>query len=296
MANESSGRNVLVDGRIVWTAGSLFTGRLQTLFGTQTPAMNQAGEQKVQYGFGLAVPKAVLNQTGPGQPGEIWAAIHEEAFTMFPSRQIPPGFAMKYKDGDGVDDQGKPFNLREGYAGHLVFALTTALPIKYYKFENGNNVMINEGIKCGDHVRVQVSVKAHGAIGAGKAGLYLNPNAVQFLGYGTEIISAPSGDAIFGMSAPPLPIGATAMPAAPTSFPGMPQAVVPPGYPPQAQGWQPPAAPQGPTPNYGVLPPTHQPPPGGSPMPSNGQWPPPYPQQPQGPAPVPQGYPPYQPR
>lgn len=237
----SAGRTVMVQGRIVWASGDLFKGRVKTIFGTQTPRVNQAGETMMEYGFGLAVPKASL--------GEIWGAIHEEAFTLFPNRQIPPGFAMKYKDGDGIDDKGVPFSQREGYAEHLVFACTTSLPIKFFKYENGQNIMVNEGIKCGDYVNVQLSIKAHGAIAAGKAGLYINPNAVQFLGFGKEIINAPSGDQIFGSAMPAIPQGASATPLVPQ--PG--QMLVPP-----PQQYAPPIPTSAP-PNYAVVPAAHQP-------------------------------------
>lgn len=246
-------RPCMVQGRIVWVSGDLFKGKKETIFGTSSPKLNKKGEQSMQYGFGLAVPKSVLNQTAPGQPGEIWAAIHEEAYKLYPSRQLPPAFAMKYKDGDGVDDKGISFAQREGYAGHLIFACTTSLPIKFFKWENGQNILINEGIKCGDYVNVQLGIEAHPAIGQGKPGLYLNPNAVQFLGFGKEIINAPSGDQVFGVGAPPLPPGASATPIVP---PGM---IMPTGIPnmaPQAGTFQPPPV----QPHYGVLPPTHQPP------------------------------------
>ncbi len=251
--SDTQGKSVLVQGRIVWTSGDLFKGRLKTEFGSNIPKLNKQGEQQKEFGFGLAVPKAALAQMEAGQPGEIWAAMHNEAYTLYPSRQLPPAFAMKYKDGDGIDDKGQPFNKREGYAGHIVLALTTTLPIKFFRFDSaaGQNVQINEGIKCGDYVNCQVFVKAHGAIGQGKPGLYLNPMAVQFIGYGAEIINAPSGDQMFGNQAPALPQGASATPLAPQ--PG--QMLVP-------QPGQMPA--QAMAPNYGVLPQQFQP----APMPA----------------------------
>jgi hypothetical protein len=269
--SESNGKQVMVQGRIVWVSGDLFKGKLQTDMHTNAPRLNKAGEQMRQYGFGLAVPKSVLGQTGKGEPGEIWAAIHEEAFTLFPSRQLPPAFAMKYKDGDGIDDKGAPFSSREGYAGHLVFACTTSLPIKFFKWENGQNILINEGIKCGDYVNVQLSIKAHPAAGQAKAGLYLNPNAVQFLGFGKEIINTPSGDQIFGIQAPPQMGSAT-----PIAPPGM---LVPQGQPPSyaapVSNYAPPAA--APVqPHYGVLPQAHQP----AQAPMNNYAPPAMPQMP----------------
>jgi hypothetical protein len=258
----SNGRSVLVQGRIVWTTGDLFKGRARTDFNTRAVKLNAQGEPMMEYGFGLAVPKSALQQAGQGQPGEVWAAMHEEAYTLFPSRQIPPSFAMKYKDGDGIDDKGVPFAQREGYAGHIVLACTTSIPIKFFRWENGQNILINEGIKCGDYVNAQLNIKAHPAIGQGKAGLYLNPNAVQFLGYGKEIINTPSGDALFGVTAPQMPVGASATPVAPQGA----QMLVPTGGPTTgyAQAATPnyaqPQMPQAaPAPHYGVLPPQHQP-------------------------------------
>ena len=254
----NQGKTCMVQGRIVWTAGDLFKGRIKTEFGTQTPKRNQQGEVMNEWGFGLAVPKAAFQQLGAGQPGEIWAVMQSEALSLFPNGQIPPSFAMKYKDGDGIDDKGLSFTLREGYAGCIVFALNTSLPLKFFKWENGNNIVINEGIKCGDYVNVQVSVKAHAAMGPGKAGLYLNPMAVQFLGFGKEIINAPSGDQIFGTQAPPVPPGASSVPIAP---PGQ---IVPtaPGFPATQAAPQPVGQP---APHYGVVPPPFQPPAGGQP-------------------------------
>lgn len=301
MSQTSQGRTVMVQGRIVWTVGDLFKGRTKVDYNTKQPRRNTAGEVMMEYGFGLAVPKANLAQTGPGQPGEIWAAIHAEAMTMFPTGQIPPSFAMKYKDGDSaIDEKGVPYSQREGYAGHLVFSCTTSLPIKFFRYENGANVLINEGIKCGDYVNVQLHIKAHGAQGQGKAGLYLNPNAVQFLGYGKEIINTPSGDQIFGTAAPPMPTGASATPLVPQAGtlvppPGAAAPLPTPGYPPQAAPMPQPAAPAvaPATPHYGVLPQAHQPPPGGQPMPTYPQAPQGYPQ-PAAPAPQP-GYAPQPP-
>ncbi|MFM6929440.1 MAG: hypothetical protein ACKOX6_13310 [Bdellovibrio sp.] len=255
----TEGKNVMVQGRIVWVAGDLFKGKPKTDQNTRQPIIDQkTGLQKIEFGFGLAVPKSVLNQMGAGEPGEIWRVIHEEAQAMYQGRQVPPAFAWKYKDGDSVDQNGVPFAQREGYAGCLVFACTTSIPIKFFKFDQqlNQNIQVNEGIKCGDYVNVQLSVKAHPAIGQGKPGLYLNPNAVQLIGYGKEIVNAPSGDQVFGTQAPPLPPGASATPVAPMG--GF--LTSPNGQAPQSFGPPPVQAPAAPAaPNYGVLPPIHQP-------------------------------------
>lgn len=299
MSPSTQGRTVMVQGRIVWGIGkSLFEGKIQTEFGTQIPKRNQAGESVMQYGFGLAVPKSILADSGPGKPGEVWAAMYGEALSMFNGGQVPPAFAMKFKDGDGIDDKGRPFNQREGYAGHIVLSCTTSLPIKFFKWENGQNILISEGIKCGDYVNVQLTIKAHGAMGAGKAGLYLNPMAVQLLGYGKEIINSPDGDQIFGAGMPPLPAGASATPIAPQAG----QLLVPQGppaaYPQAPPAYQqpmvqaPPQPAQPPAPHFGVVPQQFQPPPGGVPL---GNVPPPVGYPAQAATAIPSGVPTYPP-
>jgi hypothetical protein len=231
---------VMVQGRIVYTIGDLFKGDVAKTFGTQHPKLNKQGQQYREYGFGLAVPKASLAQMGPGEPGEIWARIHEAAYTLFPNRQIPANFHMKWKDGDtGTNQDGTPLNGKEGYAGHIIFSLKTTFPIKFFKFEGGQHFQINEGIKCGDYVNVQIGI---GINPGTNAGLYLNPLAAQFLGFGKEISNAPTASQIFGNNAPVMPQGASATPLASAGF------ITPPG-----------GAPAPAAPHYGVLPAAHHP-------------------------------------
>lgn len=254
MSTVSNGQTVMVQGRVVWTSGSnIFSGKARVDDRTKQPVIDQkTGEQVIEYGFGLAVPKSEI--------GTVHQAMQTEALGIYPSGQLPPTFAWKFKDGDGVDHNGQPFSSRTGYAGHYVLACTTRIPIKFFVFDRSTNqnVLVNEGIKCGDYLNVQLQVKAHGPIGQGKAGLYLNPMAAQLIGYGEEIVNAPSGNDIFGLQAPPTPQGASVTPiggsaqllpsTATTAMPGMAQAPAP----------QQAAAPEAQA-HYGVLPPQHQP-------------------------------------
>lgn len=247
----TEGQSVNVQGRIVWCLGKTpFDGKIKQDQNTKQPVIDLKTNQPVrEFGFGLAVPKSELQ---PGKSGHaLWLAMQAEALKIYPSGQFPPGFAWKFKDGDTVDDKGVLYSQREGYAGCLVFSLTTRLNINFFKWENGAHQKIAEGIKCGDYVEAQVHVKAHPASGTYKAGLYLNPNAVLFLAYGPEIVST-GADAtqIFGAQAPQfnLPPGASTTPIVPqgASLPQMPGMVA------QQQMQAPPQ-------NYGVLPPQHQP-------------------------------------
>lgn len=254
---QTNGRTVIAQGRIVWAAGDLFKGQKMLDKNTRQPRLNKAGEQMVEYGFGLAIPKTFFTpeHMKQGGLGEIWVAIHEEAYSLFPTRQIPPGFAMKYKDGDSaIDEKGVPYAQREGYAGHMVFACKTTIPIQYFIYDPASkqNIRVDQGIKVGYHVNVQLTIKAHPAINGGKAGLYINPMAVQLVRQDKEIISAPSGDQIFGTQMPP---GFDPTPYA--QAPGM---LVPPAQVAAPVAPMPMAQPQAvPAPNYNVLPPQHQP-------------------------------------
>lgn len=255
----------MVQGRIVWTSGDLFQGRPKVDQTTKQPRMGKDGKQMIEYGFGLAVPKSILGDNGAGRPGEVWAAMHREAMSILPgAQQVPASFAMKYKDGDGIDDKGVPFAQRAGYKDCIVLACTTTIPIKYFKFDpsTNQNFQIGEGIKCGDYVNVQLGIKAHPAMGTSRAGLYLNPMAVQLVGYGDPIVNTPSGDNIFGNTAPVVPQGASAHPVAPTAgFLTAPQTAP---VMPMAPSFQQPAPPMGNAapqvqPHYGVVPQQFQP-------------------------------------
>lgn len=261
MSNALEAKIVKVQGRLVWAAGDLFGGQKKMDMNTKQPKRNAQGEEIQEYGFGLAVPKADLSDA---VKGEIWRVMHEQARQIYPSGQYPKDFAMKYKDGDtDVDNKGRPYSQREGYAGCLVFSMTTTLPIRFFRWEGGTNIQVPDGIKCGDYVNVQVSIKPHAPVGTAKGGLYLNPMAVQLVAPGKEIVNMEPADDIFGNAAPVAPAGYVA-PAAPA----MPMVAQPPPmnpvYPAQPGFAQPaapmaPAAPMQPTPHHAVLPPQFQP-------------------------------------
>jgi len=225
----SNGQGIVVQGRIVWTCGDLFTGKVKLDERTKQPVIDpKTGEKVIEYGFGLAIPKMLNGQHHP-EYVKIYQALRAEALTLFPGGQIPQGFSMKYKDGDNdVDPSGTPYSQREGHAGHIILACTTRIPIKYFLFEGGNNIIVNNGFKCGDYVNVQLSLKAHPAVGQGKAGIYVNPSAVQMIQPGKEIINTPSGDQLFGTNAPSysgeiVPHAAGTMPGMMPTMGGQPQ-------------------------------------------------------------------------
>lgn len=239
MSNQTSqGSSLIVQGRIVWTCGDLFSGQVKKDQNKQVVIDQRTGEPVIEYGFGLAIKK--VGDDGQHHPEYVkaWKAMQTEAQSIYQGGQVPPNFAWKYKDGDSaIDDKGQPYANRTGYAGHFVLTCTTRIPIKYFIFQGGNNTLVNTGIKCGDYVNVQLNLKAHPAQGTYKAGLYVNPMAVQLIAAGAEIINTPSGDDIFGTQAAPTYQGqmeapaAAPMPQVETAAPAMPQQPAAPAMP-----------------------------------------------------------------
>ena len=293
----------LATGRIVWGhPGKAQPKKQQDGPNKGQPVLKQDGTPVLQYSFGLAIPKYATLVAQGATPEmlqtafdvAVWPAMDAEIKTGYPNG-VPPRFAYKYQDGDGIDSKGQPFNQREGYAGCYVLAITTEIAPPLYQWDaaSGKYLQIEaERIKCGDYVRVGLNLKVNVATGTNTPSIYVNPTAVQFVGYGSEIRNGPDAVAIFGQQGQvALPPGASAVPMAGggnVGMPGMPGAGAPAGYPaPQGQ----PMAPAGyPAPahdfvqNAGMQPQPQMQQPQGQPMAPQG-----YPQQP-GYAPAPQGY------
>lgn len=206
--------------RIVW--GNPLTGKPKTDQNNR-PILDDQGKQIMQWAFGIAIPKAEF--------GAIWQAMNTEAMTLYP-QGVPQNYAWKFKDGDGLDDQGKPFNTREGYTGNIVLTVSTeSFAPRVVRLNGGAYSDMLDGIKTGDYVRVAINLKAH----SGKAGtrgsvpgLYVNPVMVEFLGYGEAIQNGPDAMAVFGGQQMALPPGASQVPLAPAgAMPGAPGAPQP---------------------------------------------------------------------
>jgi hypothetical protein len=176
------------------------------------PKLDQNGQPKTAYSFGVAFPKAEFESM-------IWPAMYAEALKGFPNG-VPQGFAWKYKDGNSVDRKGKLYSEREGYAGSIVLTFTSNLPNPppcYVLAGAAYRQMAPNEIKVGDYIRVKTSMKVNVATGVMTSGLYVNPETIEFIGYGQEIVNTPQIDptAVFGGNAVALPPGASAQPVAP---------------------------------------------------------------------------------
>ncbi|AHJ10734.1 hypothetical protein P106B_51 [Rhizobium phage vB_RglS_P106B] len=292
-------------GRIVW--GDPSRPQIKKDQRTKQPVLKD-GKPVEQWAFGVAFQKHEFNQF-------LKPYFDQEAASAYP-HGVPQGFSWKYKDGDGVDRQGKPYATREGYAGCIVVNISTeAFAPQIFKFENGAYRQIApEEIKTGDYVVLSLNLKVNVPTNPTHTpGLYVNPNGIELVGYGTAIQQSADPTEMFGGVQHQLPPGASQVPvsSAPPhqQMPGTTGA--PAGYPaqqPQQQPYGQPAPQQQP---YGQ-PAPQQPAPGGYPPPAtdfvqNAGYPAQQPQQqpygqpapqqqPYGqPAPQPGGYPMQQP-
>ena len=200
----------LVPGRIVW--GHPAKSKPKTQKNPQTggnEVVIKDGHPVQQWSFGVAFPKDHFQSV-------IWPAMAQEAATGYPNG-VPRNFSWKYVDGDSVDNRGQPYSLREGYAGCIVLAISTeAFAPPIYKQQNGAYVQVPpEGIKCGDYVALALTLKCNVPANATHTpGLYINPQALELVAYGTEIVGQGGVDpnAVFGGKQYQLPPGATTEP------------------------------------------------------------------------------------
>ena len=219
-------------GRVVW--GTPFERQAVIDDKTKVQAIDpKTGQPVWEYAFGLAIPKADFPP--------IWAAMTTEAAKVY-NGQVPAydpnardSFAYKFVDGDSMAPANiargipaKPYSEREGYAGCFVLAIKSRLPNPPPLFvwsgsgwgqADPNNLQGGNKFKTGDFVQVGLNIDGH----AGQSpGLYLNPNGIQFVGFGELIMRGPDANAMFGAGPAALPAGASAAPVAPGGAPMVP--------------------------------------------------------------------------
>jgi hypothetical protein len=222
-------------GRIV--SGSLYKPNNKDFDGNPlvTKTGPNAGQPRVVYYFGLAIPKGAERHWSETEWGaKIWQVGH----TAFPQAAQRPDFSWKITDGDSqvVNKRGHRPCDAEGYPGHWIIKFSGGYAPKVYAQENGTMVPVLEEnyVKPGYWVQVAFSVDGNG--NQNNSGVYLNPSMVCFRAYGQEIVSGPDVNEA-GFGAAPLPAGASLtppastvpLPSAPTAPAGVP--VVPnPGF------------------------------------------------------------------
>lgn len=220
-------------------------------------------EDKWSYFYAVAVRK-----DAPGAADTVTKVVHNawHAYAQHPHVQTAigavaqdmnhPNFSLKIEDGDTHP------KLREKpdiFGGCFVFKFGGKYPPRCFNAQNQE--IPSTEIKRGYYVEVAFSTSENGNTDH-TAGVYLNAQGIRLVAFGTEIISGPSAEQMFGNAAPTyLPPGASTTPPSPsTAMPGStpptpggaPQGApgLPPGVPgasaPPAPPSAPPAAPPGP--------------------------------------------------
>lgn len=156
------------------------------------------------------------------------AAYIRQLFTQTASRDYPglitgecqathPRFAFKIKDGDGIDNNGKPMNQKPGFAGHWVISMNTRMSPKCFmagKYQPHEQLSApDDVIKKGYYVRVCGSVCGNGVPAQGKGaavpGLFVSHSLVELIAPGEEIITGINAAEVLGkLGAAALPVGA----------------------------------------------------------------------------------------
>lgn len=193
-----------------------------------------AGQPRVDYFFGIAIPKL----DDRGAPCASYAAlegiIKGVARAAFPKFFDPAGncllptFAFKITDGDSVVPNMKgtrPCD-REGFPGNWVLGFSSGFaPGVYTSTQPIQQIVDTSQVKRGDYIRIGGTVVGNNS--DSKPGVYLNHNMVQFVAHGQEISAGPSAAEVFGDTAPALPAGASATPLASAPMPAPAAAVAP---------------------------------------------------------------------
>lgn len=239
-----------VKGRLVWGHPGELEKKTDAI--SRQPVLKD-GQPVMQCSFGVAIERNEFYQNVlPVLINEARSAFPQASFNGQSFLGVPPKFAWKYKDGEtDIDDKGKPYREREGYAGHVVLTVsTTGFCPDLYRYEGSNPVRITkEEMKTGYYIAVGIVVKYNGVSGTGTPGLYINPEGVVLLGYMPEIVGQrrDPNELFAGIQATALPAGVSAMPLMPAG--GMPNvAPAPQQYAPAPQQYAPVAAPQQPLP------------------------------------------------
>lgn len=175
--------------------------------------------------------------------GQLFALMKQAASLgfahLFPAGGAAPiNFSYKIADGDGVDDKGKPWAEREGFAGHWIVTFSRNVgekvgvgPVQVFTqlgHDRGDLTLtpVTTGRpRAGDYVKV--AGEFQGNDNAANPGIYANLAMVCGVREGVEIVQTggPDAAAAFGGTVAPANPGAAAAftpPPAPAAAPPLP--------------------------------------------------------------------------
>lgn len=197
-----------------------------------------AGKPTKKFYFGVAFPKLLAN----GMPNEefntFYRAVTDVARTGYPQffngpidpltgkpGCTHPRMALKIADGDGSDEDGKPNNQKEGFAGHWVVKFGGSFAPRCFavgKFQPEQQLQDPSTIKRGYFVAVSGTCEPN--IGSDVPGVYMNGNLVALVGSGPVIVSGPdASEAFANIPMGSLPAGCV-VGATPANMPAVPNA------------------------------------------------------------------------
>ena len=185
------------------------------------PVLDSNNQQKTDRYIAIAIPKNGSTDWKQTEWGaQVVQAASDPVEGYSAAEQSSPVFSWKIVDGDSAvpNRKGNAPKDQEGFLGHWVIHLTTALP--YTVYANGNYavpVTDKNEIKTGDFARIYVSVKGNKP--AKTPGVYINPRMAEITRAGQQIVSdnLPSAASVFGGAAPAPSAPATPPPAAPAA-------------------------------------------------------------------------------
>ena len=189
-----------------------------------------AGQERPEYVLGLAILKSDPDV-------EVFrTAIHTVGQRDYPdvfdgALGIKPGlaFALKYVDGDSQipNQEGNKPCEKPNFPGCYVFTFKTARPLKKVTTGGLAEILDPEQLRTGDWVRIAGKMVGNGQTGR-TAGIYLNPETVEFQHRGDSITGATDPKKAFAApAAGGIPQGATNQ-VAPAAPPVTPATVAPP--------------------------------------------------------------------
>jgi hypothetical protein len=250
-------------GRLV--QGSLYDPQETDINGNRltTKTGAQAGQPRVEYYFGVAIPKGAEShwaETAWGQ--EIWKIGHAD----FPQHASSPTFSWKVTDGDstvskGVTKEGKPTRRpcdREGYPRHWVLNLSSGFAPIIVNADGTKALTQKDMVQPGDFIEVVIVARGNGS--PLQPGVFLNHRCVAFAAYGQRINLSGIDPTSYGFGQAPLPAGASLTPLSST--------MPPPAVPVAGSVVDTPVAPTPVTPHTAILTPSQPPlPPAAPPAP-----------------------------
>lgn len=140
-----------------------------------------AGQPTQQFFFAFGVPKT------PGVAhwgNEVWGAIIWAVGNLaFPKIAENPAFAWKIVDGDSTVPNKKNIKPcdREGYPGNWVVSCASTYAPKIVTTDSSGFLLEADAVMPGDFIQVQATVDGNNS--TQNPGIYINHDAVRFVGY-----------------------------------------------------------------------------------------------------------------